>query len=172
MSGGVKAGLLFGAIAIPITIGASFIPYLGLICCGPLGALLLGAAAGYLGVQWAGLDAGIGQGVLGGGLAGAGSLIGTVIFFVGVIVFLSNMPEFDQALQDALEQQSPGTGLTVEDIRDMLGLAGPIAGICVGGFGLLFGLGGGALGGWLKVRQRTQADPPAPPPVAPIPPIA
>ncbi|MDZ4721600.1 MAG: hypothetical protein SH847_24310 [Roseiflexaceae bacterium] len=168
MSGGLKAGLIFAAIAIPLTILISWVPYLGVLCCGPLMALGLGAGAGYLGVRWAGEEARIGQGILAGGLTGAGALIGSVVFFVLAIAFISNLPEFEQALREALQQQDTGTQLTTDDMRSIMGIAGPAIGFCIGLFGLLFGLGGGALGGWLRIRQRNQATPPMPP----VPPVS
>lgn len=160
MSGGLKAGLLIGLITIPVTIAFSFVPYVGALCCGPLLALLAGTGAGYLGVRWSGEGAGFGQGLLGGGLAGTGSLIGSVLFFVIAIAVASSMPEFDQLLRQSLEQQAPGTQFTPEDMRTLMGIAGPAAGFCLGAFGLLFGLGGGALGTWLRIRQVRQATPP------------
>jgi hypothetical protein len=168
MSGGLKAGLIFAAIAIPLTMVLSLVPYLGVFCCGPLAALSLGAGAGYLGVRWSGEEAKIGQGVLAGGIAGAGALIGSVLFFVLALAFVTNMPGFEQAISDALQQQDSATQLTPDDMRSIMGIAGPVVGFCIGLFGLLFGLGGGALGGWLRIRQRNQTAPPMPP----VPPVS
>jgi hypothetical protein len=164
MSGGVKAGLLFGLVAIPLTIALSFVPYVGAFCCGPLLGLGLGTAAGYLGLYWSSPDARIGQGLLAGGLAGVGSLIGSVIFFIVAVMIATSIPEFEQTLQDALEQQGAGSQMTLEDMRLMMSFAGPVAGACLGAIGLLFSFGGGALGAWLRIRQRNQV-PPAPPSV-------
>jgi hypothetical protein len=163
MSGSVKAGLLFALAALVLTAAVSWIPTVGALCCGPLLALGLGVGAGYLGLRWSEPGAGIGQGILAGGLTGAGALIGSIVFFVAAIAMLSTMPEFEQIFQQALEQQAPGTNLAPDELRTMLGLAGPAAGVCVGSFGLLFALAGGALGGWLARRQ-------SPPPAAPLPP--
>lgn len=159
MSGIVKAGLIFGLIAIPITIAFSFVPYLGILCCGPLLALLLGGGAGYLGLRWESTDPKIARGLLAGGMAGFGSLLGSMLFFVGVLAMIGSMPEFEQILQEALQQQAPDTELTGEQIRTMLSFSGPLAGACVGTFGLLFGLAGGALGAWIFTRQRNQSPP-------------
>jgi hypothetical protein len=168
MSGGVKAGLIFGLVAIPLTIVMSFIPYLGVFCCGPITALGLGTGAGYLGVRWGDPDAKIGQGVLGGTLTGLGSLIGSVLFFVLALAFVSQMPEFSQALEQALEQQDSSSQLNSADLQAMMGVAGPLVGGCIGLIGLLFAVGGGALGGWLRLRQRTPEMPPTPP----VPPVS
>lgn len=156
MSGGIKSGLIFGLVAIPLTIVFSIIPYVGVLCCGPVTALLLGTGAGYLGVRWQGPEARIGQGVVSGTLAGVGSLLGSILFFVLALLFVRSLPEFNQIISSALEQQNAGTQLTSEDFQSIMTVALPLVGGCIGLIGLLFALGGGALGGWLRIRQRTQ----------------
>lgn len=156
MSGMLKAGLIFSLVAIPVTIVFSLVPYAGVLCCGPILALSLGAGAGYLGSKWENSAAKIARGLLGGGMVGFGSMLGSIIFFVGVLTLLGSTPEFDQILREAMQQQAPGSELTPEQIRTMMTVAGPVAGACVGAFGLLFGLAGGALGAWLFARQHNQ----------------
>jgi hypothetical protein len=168
MSGGVKSGLLFGVIAIPLTMVMSIIPYVGIFCCGPITALGLGTGAGYLALRWGAPDAKIGQGVLSGTLTGLGSLIGSVLFFVLAIALLTQMPEFSQVFEEALRQQNAGTDLTAADLQAMMAIAVPLVGGCFGLIGLLFALGGGALGAWLNLRQRAGQVPPA----TPMPPAA
>ena len=157
MSGMIKAGLLFGLIGLLVTIAFSFVPYLGVLCCGPIAALLLGAGAGYLGAKWETSEPKIARGLLGGGMAGFGCMLGSIIFFVAVIALIGSMPESEQVVRDMLEQQAPGSNLSTEQLHTMMSLTGPIAGACVGTFGLLFGLAGGALGSWLLIRQRRQS---------------
>ena len=166
MSGSVKSGLICSLAALVATLALSFVPYVGIFCCGPLVALGFGMLAGYLGLRWSEVGAGIGQGILAGGIAGAGALLGSLLFFVVVLALLSGVPEFDQIVREALEQQAPGSQLTPEDIRNLMGFAGPVAGVCVGSFGLLFGLAGGALGAWLYRRRVMPAVPPVPPAAA------
>jgi hypothetical protein len=157
MSGGVKAGLLFGLIAIPLTIGLSFVPYVGVLCCSPLLALGLGAGAGYLGLRWSDSSARIGQGLVAGGLTGIGSLLGSVIFFLIAVAIASALPGFLEAMLESAREQN--SDLTIEDIQFIMSFVGPLGGACLGAFGLLFAFGGGALGGWLHLRQRNQAPP-------------
>lgn len=171
MSGGIKSGLIFGLIAIPLTIVLSIIPYVGLLCCGPIVALLLGTGAGYLGVRWGGPEARLGQGVVGGTLAGIGSLLGSILFFVAALLIVRSLPEFDQVISNAIEQQNAGSQLTSSDFQSIMLVAVPLVGGCVGLVGLLFALGGGALGGWLRIRERTPAIPPDAP-LPPAPPMA
>lgn len=166
MSGGVKSGLIFGLVAIPLTMVLSIIPYVGVLCCGPMIALLLGAGAGYLGVRWGGPEARIGQGVLSGALTGVGTLISSVLFFVLALIFISSLPEFNEIIRQAIEQQNADTQLTLEDFQSIMNVAMPLVGGCIGLIGLLFAVGGGALGGWLRLRQNNQGTPP----LAPMPP--
>jgi hypothetical protein len=144
----------------------SIIPYVGVFCCGPITALLLGTGAGYLGVRWGEPKARIGQGVLSGALTGLGALIGSVVFFILALIFISTLPQFNEIIRQALEQQNADTQLTVEDFQSIMNVAMPFVGGCVGLIGLLFALGGGALGGWLRLRQNSQETPP----LAPMPP--
>jgi hypothetical protein len=67
MSGGLKAGLIFALVSIIAVVGFSFIPAIGVFCCGPVATMALGAIAGYIGVRWSGPTAGIGSGTLAGG---------------------------------------------------------------------------------------------------------
>jgi hypothetical protein len=159
MSGGVKSGLIFGLASIIVVGGLTVIPTLGQICCGPLTAVLLGGAAGYLGVRWSAPPAGVGQGVIAGGISGIGALIGTVIGFILYVALVRAIPETRQLLEETLRQQG-NTGLTPEDIDMLLNIVGPVGGICFGVLWLLFALGAGALGGWLAARQRRGQEPP------------
>jgi hypothetical protein len=162
MAGGLKAGLLFGAIALVVVAGLTIIPTAGILCCGPLGTLLLGGLAGYFGVRWSETPR-IVQGVLGGGLSGFGALIGTIIGVVLLFAIARTIPELNAELQRQIEEtmQQQGTGsLTQEEMDLFLGLAPAIAGTCLGVLNLLFALGAGALGGWLGARQLRGAPQP------------
>lgn len=182
MSGGLKTGCIFGPLQGILVIGLTLMgvalgnlsPLLGaagLFCCGPFGSLVAGALAGFIGVGWNKQPAGIGQGVLAGGLAGLGALIGTLLLWGGLYAFIAIAAESDPAvMRDALEQalaQQPNVNMTAEELQ---GAFGPIligVGFCTGMISLIFALGGGALGGWLRVRQRGQDLPPTAPPAAP-----
>ncbi|MEN9937105.1 MAG: hypothetical protein RLZZ387_3684 [Chloroflexota bacterium] len=170
MSGGVKSGLLFGLVSFIVIGGLTIIPTLGQLCCGPLGALLLGGAAGYVGVRWSGELAGMGQGVLAGALAGVGVLAGTVLGFVLYIALVRSWPEARQMLDEAVRQQQGAEALTPQDVDTLLNIVAPVLGFCFGLLWLLFSLGAGALGGWLAVQQRRGEQPPAQPPIAMPPP--
>jgi hypothetical protein len=161
MSGGLKSGLIFGAIALVIAVGFSFIPLAGPFCCGPLGIALLGGVAGYVGTRWNPAHT-IGQGTLAGGLAGVGGLIGTVLFFIIIAVMAANMPEYEALIEEQLRQQ-PEVGLTANDMRGMMGVIIPIMGVCIGLFGLVCALGCGALGGYIARGQEQPADTGMPP---------
>lgn len=162
MSGGLKSGLLFAIISIVAVVGFSFIPAVGVFCCGPVASMALGAIAGYIGVRWSGPTAGVGSGTLAGGISGVGALIGSVIFWIVAFLIVQNDPAlFEQVLRQ-IEEQQPASGLTSDDIRSLINIMGPLIGFCAGLIHLLFAVALGALGGWLAVRQRPQ--PPMTPP--------
>lgn len=71
MSGGLKSGLIFALVSIIAVVGFSFIPAIGVFCCGPIATMALGAIAGYIGVRWSGPTAGIGSGTLAGAFPGS-----------------------------------------------------------------------------------------------------
>lgn len=166
MSGGVKSGLLFAFVSLIAVAGLSFIPVIGVFCCGPVSSMALGALAGYIGVRWGGPAAGIGSGTLAGSVAGIGALIGSLIFWVISFMLIQSDPAlFEEVLRQVGDQQS-ASGLTDDDIRGLVTVMGPVMGFCAGLIHLLFSVALGALGGWLAVRQRPPAEPPAytPPP--------
>lgn len=178
MSGGLKTGCIFGPIQVILIIGLTLIgmafgtlnPLLGaagLFCCGPLGSLLSGGLAGYIGVRWNKQPAGVGQGVLASGIAGIGALLGSVLLWGGLYAFIAMAAQSDPAImQDALDQalsQQPGLEMTPDELQSLFGPILIGVGLCTGLISLLFTMGGGALGGWLQVRQRAQEAPPAPP---------
>jgi hypothetical protein len=162
MAGGLKAGLLFGAIGLVVVAGLTMIPTAGILCCGPLGTLLLGGLAGYFGVRWSETGR-MTYGLLGGGLTGIGALVGTIIGVVLLFAIARSIPELNAELQRQIEEtmQQQGTGsLTQEELDLFLGLAPAVAGTCLGVLNLLFALGAGALGGWLGARQLRPQQPP------------
>ncbi|ABU58108.1 hypothetical protein [Roseiflexus castenholzii] len=162
MSGSLKSGLLFALISIVAVVGFSFIPAVGVFCCGPLASMALGALAGYIGVRWSGPTAGVGSGTLAGSVAGVGALIGSVIFWVIAIIIAQSDPVLLDQIIRQIEEQQPASGLTGDDIRNLITIMGPVMGFCAGLIHLLFAALLGALGGWLAVRQRPQ--PPMTPP--------
>ncbi|GIW01019.1 hypothetical protein [Roseiflexus sp.] len=162
MSGSLKSGLLFALISIVAVVGFSFIPAVGVFCCGPLVSMALGALAGYIGVRWSGPTAGVGSGTLAGSVAGVGALIGSVIFWVIAIIIAQSDPVLLDQIIRQIEEQQPASGLTGDDIRNLITIMGPVMGFCAGLIHLLFAALLGALGGWLAVRQRPQ--PPMTPP--------
>ncbi|MGB9752388.1 hypothetical protein [Roseiflexus castenholzii] len=162
MSGSLKSGLLFALISIVAVVGFSFIPAVGVFCCGPLASMALGALAGYIGVRWSGPTAGVGSGTLAGSVAGVGALIGSVIFWVIAIIIAQSDPVLLDQIIRQVEEQQPASGLTGDDIRNLITIMGPVMGFCAGLIHLLFAALLGALGGWLAVRQRPQ--PPMTPP--------
>lgn len=173
MSGALKSGLIFGLVGFVVVIGFSFIPLVGPILCGPLAAGIVGTAAGYYGVRWSTSNTGIGRGVLAGGLAGIGSLIGAVTFFVVAFTLVRSNPIFQEQLDEALRQQQ-NAQIDKEQLDILLGVLGPIAGLCSGVFNLILSLAFGGLGGWLLTRKRDGSSlqqPPMQPPTQP-PPLA
>jgi hypothetical protein len=172
MSGSVKSGLLFALIAIPAVVGFSFIPGIGALCCGPLGAMLLGGAAGFLAIRWSEPTAGVGSGVLAGGITGIGALIASIAFWWIAISLAQQMPGFEEQLEEALRQQ-PDSGMTIEQLTDLVNVIGPFMGLCVGIIVLLFTLGAGAIGAMIATRNRNSdmqspMPPPPPPPMTPV----
>jgi hypothetical protein len=183
MSGAVKSGLIFalvggvGMIASTI-VPALLHPALGLCLCGPLSILLTGGGAGFLGVRWSSDNAGVGQGVLAGAIAGVGMLIGSVGLLVGLLFLIRSIAQadpqmYEQVLRNAIQQQ-PGADVDPAALDQAINLGMPIAGVCLGILALLLSLGFGALGGWLAVRNRPQpgsapvvAAPLGPPPLDP-----
>ena len=103
MSGTVKAGLVFGIVAIASSVGAVLLPL------GPVNyfvalvsLLAIGWGAGYTAAKTApaGTGSGIGRGATAGALAGLVVLIASVIAFT----LIANNDTFRLALRDALEQ--------------------------------------------------------------------
>ncbi len=162
MSGGLKSGLIFAVISIVVVVGFSFIPAVGVFCCGPIGTMVLAAVAGYLGVRWSGPTAGIGSGLQAGSIAGVGALIGSVIFWIVAFMIVQSDPALFAEVLRQVEAQQPSSGLTSDDIRNLVAIVGPLIGFCAGLIHLLFAVALGALGGWLAVRQRPK--PPMTPP--------
>jgi hypothetical protein len=173
MSGAVKSGLIFALIGIVAVAGFSFIPYVGALLCGPLAAALVGIGAGYYGVRWSPPTAGVSTGVLAGAIAGIGGLVGSLIFWLLIFAIVRSMPEFEQVIDQALQQQ-PNAQISSSEMKTLLNLVGPLLGICFGIINLLLALGLGALGGWLSVRNRSRqalgptiSTPLGPPPLDP-----
>jgi hypothetical protein len=163
MSGAVKSGLIFALVGILSLVVSTIVPAilhpaLGLCLCGPLVVILNGTGAGYLGVRWSKEDAGVGQGVLAGAIAGIGVLLGTVALFVALLLFIRNIaqsdPElYEQVLREAMRQQ-PDVNLDPAALNQMMNWMLPGVGFCLGLLNLSLSLGLGALGGWLAVRYR------------------
>lgn len=167
MSGGLKSGLIFAIVSIVAVVGFSFTPVIGFFCCGPLVAMIVGAIAGYVGNRWSGPTAGIGSGALAGGVAGVGALVGSVLYTIIILIWLQSDPAlFEQLIEMQLAGQPLPPGMTMDDLRSIVGVALPLLGFCTGLINLLFAALLGALGGWLAVRQRPQ--PPMAPPAYPI----
>lgn len=168
MSGGVKAGLLFGLVGVLAVVGISLL----LPICSPLVAALVGGLAGYFGVRWSVGNAGVGTGVLAGSIAGIAMLLGSLVFFVVAFNLVRNDPQFAQTLDQILQQQQGGAELSPQELDAMLNLAAPLAGFCFGLLNLLFALALGAAGGAIAARNRPTTpsyyEPPmGPPPLSP-----
>ena len=124
MSSNLRSSLLFGLAAIVGVAVFSFVPS-GALLVTPVVVALVGAGAGYLATrQSAGQDS-IGGGVLAGGVAGIGALIGALIFFA--------------------------LGVRAGQMKTASGIAG---GLCFGMVYLFMALACGAFGGWLAARKR------------------
>lgn len=163
MSGGLKSGLLFALISLVAVVGVSFVPVIGAFCCGPVATMALAGIAGYLGVRWSGPTAGVGSGVLAGSVAGVGALVGSIIFWIAALLIVQSDPALLEQIIQQVEEQQPSSGLTRDDIRNLINVMGPLLGFCAGLIHLLFAIIFGALGGWLVTRQRPRS-PIAPPP--------
>lgn len=173
MSATLKSGLLFGLvglIVVPLSILATFIPLVGfLVCLGsPLIALLIGGVAGFFAVRWSDRQAGVGQGVLSGIIAGVGMLVGVVLLWVIGYGLLQSNPDFQLGLQEAINQamaqqnQQPGSELTPEQMVTTFNTVVPLMGVCLGVIYLVASLIGGAFGA-LFGRRGTASVPPMPP---------
>jgi hypothetical protein len=154
MSGRIKAGLLFGLIALIMVPLVSIIPTVGLLICGPVLAIGLAVGAGYLAIRWSDLRSGVGSGVLAGAFTGLGALVGSIVFFVAAIAFVSASPELRDLVFEQALAQNPSAGISKEQLANILPFVGVLLGSCVGLVELVFALGAGALGAWLAVRQR------------------
>src|SRR5215216_6795047 len=113
MGGALKAGILFGLIGlilsplpllplmeIKLPALLTFVLLRGgpiVVLLGPL-ALILGGLAGFFGARWSRPVPTIGRGVLAGGVAGSGVMLGNLSFFVVILLLLSSVP----GLQDDL----------------------------------------------------------------------
>lgn len=161
MSGRIKSGLLFGLIALIVVPLISLVPTVGMLLLGPLLVIGLGVGAGYLAIRWSDRQIGVGSGVLAGTFVGLGALIGSIVFFVAAIAFISSVPEFRQMVLEQVRAQNPGAELSGDQLMAMLPLIGVLAGSCVGIIELVFALGAGALGAWLGIRQRTSEPAPS-----------
>ena len=171
MSGALKSGLLFALVGVAAVVGFSFIPLAGPLLCGPLAAALVGAGAGYLGVRWSAAG-GVGTGVLAGAIAGIGTLIGAVIFWLIAFNMIQSIPGFQEQIRESVQRQQPGGQIDPAQIDAIVRIGGPILGVCFGVFNLLLSLGLGALGGWMATRRRAQQMAPptvSPPPMGPPP---
>ena len=157
MSGRIKAGLLFGLIALITVPLVSIIPTVGLLICGPVLAIGLAVGAGYLAIRWGDLRSGVGSGVLAGAFTGLGALIGSIVFFVAAIAFVSASPELRDLVFEQALAQNPNVNISKEQLANILPYVGVLLGSCVGLVELVFALGAGALGAWLAVRQRPAA---------------
>jgi hypothetical protein len=164
MSGAVKSGLIFALVGLVCGIVFSFIPVGGPLWGVPI-ALIVGAVAGYYGVRWSAEDAGVGTGVLAGAIAGVGALISAVVAWIIAFSRAMALPGFQELMQERLRQQQD-TQLTPEQFNAILGISGPIFGVCCGVVELVFALGFGALGGWLATRNRARRGS-MPPPLDP-----
>jgi hypothetical protein len=160
MSGAMKSGLIFAAIALVAVLATAFLPRPGPVVCGPLLAVLIGAVAGYYGVRWTPESPRVSRGVLAGTLAGLGTLVGAVIGYVVLFNTLSGDPLFQEQVAAFLQRQ-PNAQIDPGAIGAAVSIAGVVAGMCFGMLNLLLALAFGALGGWLALRGRPM--PPAPP---------
>jgi hypothetical protein len=179
MSPGVRAGLIFGGIAlvaVPLLSMLNFVLPFGCLC-GTVVSGLLGGLAGFYALRWQGTQT-VAQGVLAGTLAGVGTLIGGIIFGLVFFGIVMNTPEGQQLMQQQFQQgmQQQGQQLSPEELQNLTALInnliGPIAGGCMGILNLLIALGGGALGALVAQRRPGDTPPPAapfgPPPMAPM----
>lgn len=162
MSGVVKAGLLVGLLGLFLVAAVAFVPLAGVPLCAPVVAIGLGVLAGWLALRWAPDGSGAGRGALAGALAGVGMLIGVTIYFIVAVMLIQSTPEMQQAMQEMVAQQQPGTELSPEQLSTLINIAGPVGGVCCGLIYLLIAMGGGALGGWLVTRNRPQGYQPPP----------
>lgn len=168
MSGTMKSGLLFGLIGLIVVLIVGFVPFIGALLCGPGGALLIGGAAGYFALRWNTGATGIGQSVLAGAIAGVGTLIGAVVFWIIAVSLASNDASLYDAIQSALAQQPNANQLDPQSLKTLVGLVGPAAGLCFGVLNLVLALAGGAVGALIARRNQPIAAPIAPPSVPPM----
>lgn len=154
MSGGIKAGGIFFIVALVLVFGSTFLPF-GCVVCAPILALGLGTAAGYLGLHWS-PDGKLGQGVLAGALTGLGALIGfAAAFMIALAAINADPTAMREIVESAIEQQG-ASGLTTDELLGLMPAIGLGVALCGGLLFLVIALGGGALGGWLKLRSRPQ----------------
>jgi hypothetical protein len=157
MAGEVRAGALFFVVALVVTVPFSLVPLIGMLCCGPVGALACGLAAGVLGARWRGATASTGQGALSGGLAGLGGLVGvTLAAVISVLIAQSDPETMRQALREALAQ-TDGIEMSPDDLAALLLPISVLVGLCIGTINLVASLVSGMLGAWITISRRPAA---------------
>ncbi|KAB8143541.1 hypothetical protein F8S13_11110 [Chloroflexia bacterium SDU3-3] len=166
MSATMKSGLIFGLVGIVVTLAVSWIPVVGSLLCSPVSALLVGGVAGYFALKWATEQAGLGQGVLAGTVAGVGTLIGGAIFWIVAFGMVASMPEFSSIMEQEMSRQEMSGQVSPEQMQSIVGVMGPVMGLCFGVLNLLVSLLGGLFGAMIagkKVVDTPTSYPPAPP---------
>ncbi len=170
MSGHVRAGLIFGAIAVVAVAALSFVP-----CGNILGALILGGLAGFYGVRWSGPNATVGKGVVASIITGLFAAAVTAVMAIVLVNMSINSPEVQQQLQQQLQEQQQQTGqqISPDQLAAIINAAGPIGGICAGIINLLLSLAAGALGAYIAMRNVRNVPPAnqgpmSPPPMNPL----
>lgn len=167
MSGAIKAGLLFGLIGLaislvppPIIVWATALPlWLARICVqiipalmifGPL-ALVLGSCAGYFGTRWSRPPT-FQRGLLAGGVAGGGVMLGILVFFATILLLLASTPDIRDALVRMTSEGFAAQGGNEQVVTSGFTALLVAAGLCTGVVNLVVALGAGALAGWFASR--------------------
>lgn len=171
MGGAVKAGLLFGLIGLiialippPIILWAPQLPrWLAIICVqiipfltlfGPL-AILLGGGAGYVGTRWS-RPRTLQRGILAGGLAGGGIVLGILVFFATILLLLTSTPEVRDALIEITSKSFAAQGGNSQIVTSGFTALMVAAGLCTGVANLSAALGAGAFAGWVASKPAKE----------------
>jgi hypothetical protein len=153
-----KSGLIMFFLALAGTLIGGVI----ICCCGPMWAVVVGVAAGYLAGVFdkpAVAAAAAGKGAAAGGIAGVGALIGEIVASLINNLFVQQNPETLTEAYKLIGIQNVNPSI-LGTVPGMIGTL--IGGGCWGALDLILVAGFGALGGllWFRLSGKKAAGAP------------